>query len=305
MASPPLITLLRLLPLLSSTASMTHAYMELITLTSFYHAPPPKDSLVTKLLLSQTEPGPSTSLHATSLLTSTPTAAVSRGEAGREQVRQDLDLDLDLDDEETESETEKAKDIVLPIWFTTWFNKAVYSVVLLNNLTLFSAVANAFLFPPTSAAAAAAAAAGSSALGSRTWYLLGAGAALGHFAFVPAVETSIVALFRMRVEREREREKGRGGGSGSGSGSGDVGRAARLAREWIGVHRLRMATVDLAAWVCFGVAAVGSLSRGVGGIHGPYIINISQKAQRLAPKHTTNSDKKKKKKKKKKKMMKI
>jgi hypothetical protein len=209
--SPPSLTLLRLLPLLGTTASMTHAYMELVTISSFYRTPPTM-SLVSRNILSKTE-------H----VQETPRLASAESEVYQE------------------AEVEKAKDVVIPIWFVTWFNTAVWSVIALNNITTFSALANVFLFP--------------GGLGeSKKLYIWGLVAAVGHYAFVPGVSVSVGALFRMCVERKR----GESDQSRNGSQSG---RAVKAARKWIGVHKVRMATVDLAALLCFGFGVVGVLSQ--------------------------------------------
>jgi hypothetical protein len=211
--SPPSLVFLRLLPLIGTTASMTHAYMELVTVSSFYRTPPTR-SLVSRNVLSKA-----------GYVQGTP-RSVSAPASAEQAV-----------------EVEKAKDVAIPIWFVTWFNTAVWSVIALNNVTTFSALANLFLFP--------------GGLGeSKKLYFAGLVAAVGHFAFVPGVTGSVGALFRMCAERER----GEGDQSSNGSQSG---RATKAAREWIGVHRVRMATVDLAALLCFGFGAVGVLSQGL------------------------------------------
>lgn len=140
-------------------------------------------------------------------------------------------------------EVEKANDVAIPRWFSTWFNTAVVSVVVLNNITTFATLANLYLFPD--------------GLGdARKYYMWGLGAAVGHFAFVPGVAGSVEKLLQMHLDRERgEGEDGRKGM--------EKGRAARAARKWVSVHRVRMATVDAMAWVCFGVGALAVLSRGL------------------------------------------
>ena len=135
----------------------------------------------------------------------------------------------------------KASDVTAPRWFLTWFNTAVSSVVLLNNVTTLSALANLFLFPD--------------GLGEeRKFYLLGLGAAVGHFVFVPAVSGSVGRLFRMCAEQVR---------GSKGKESVKEGQAARELKQWAGVHKIRMATVDLIAWSSFGFGVVRVLSRGV------------------------------------------
>ncbi|KAH7410457.1 hypothetical protein DE146DRAFT_356869 [Phaeosphaeria sp. MPI-PUGE-AT-0046c] len=100
--SQPLLTLLRLAPLLSTTASLTHAYMEYITTSSFL-TPAPTTSSLSRSMLRGVEP------------TSSPknTADVAR-----------------------------ATEVVAPVWFVNFFNRGLWSVIGLNSITLISAVAN-------------------------------------------------------------------------------------------------------------------------------------------------------------------
>ncbi|KAF2240668.1 hypothetical protein BU26DRAFT_544903 [Trematosphaeria pertusa] len=111
--TPPLLTTLRLLPLLSATASLTHAYCEWLTTTSFLH-PPATSSRLTRSIV---KPSSSNS-------TSTPQIPTNNTAA-----------------------LEAAKDILIPVWFVNFFHTGLYSVIGFNSLTTSSALANLFLFP--------------------------------------------------------------------------------------------------------------------------------------------------------------
>lgn len=100
--SSPLMTLLRIAPLLSTTASLTHAYMEYITTSSFLTAPPTTSSL-SRSMLSGVEPSPSP---------------------------------------KNKSEVARASEVVAPVWFVNFFNRGVWSVIGLNSITLVSAAPN-------------------------------------------------------------------------------------------------------------------------------------------------------------------
>jgi hypothetical protein len=189
--TPPFLTILRLTPLLSTTASLTHAYMELITTSSFLSPASITSTLSAHLLRDTTTPSsPSNS------------AAVSC-----------------------------AKEIVAPVWFVNFFNKGVWSVVGLNSITLVSACANLWVF--------------CEGLGdARGWYLAGLGAAVAHYAFVPLVAPSVERLFKICLAQKKGEEVGRGKS------------AVESVREWVGVHKIRMASVDVVAWSAFLVGVV-------------------------------------------------
>jgi hypothetical protein len=53
--TPPVLNFLRITPLLSTTASLTHAYMEYITTTAFIKTPP-TTSLLSRTMLRGDEP---------------------------------------------------------------------------------------------------------------------------------------------------------------------------------------------------------------------------------------------------------
>ncbi|KAK7187307.1 hypothetical protein DPSP01_011286 [Paraphaeosphaeria sporulosa] len=195
--SPRALTLLRLTPLLSTTASLTHAYMEYLTTTSFLAAPPTSNAL-TRTILGSTAPVPRK-----------PTAAAALA---------------------------AATDVLLPAWFVNFFNTGLWSVLALNSTTLVSAAANLW-------------AVGGLGEASGKWYFAGFAAAVAHLAFAPAVAGSVEGLYRLCVEGCKGEE-----------GKSEEGRAAKLLGEWVGWHKVRLWSVDVAAWVCFGVGAVEALT---------------------------------------------
>jgi hypothetical protein len=191
------LALLCLLPLLSSTASLTHAYMERLTTSAFLN-PAPLDSPISRGLIGDTAPA-------------------------RAQSNQ--------------LEVERAKESVVPAWFTSFFNKGVWSVVGLNSITLLSASANLLFY--------------NAGLGEKKlWYQVGLVAALAHYAFVPLVGNSVRELVRMAAGRCEDESRVVKKGEGEG-------KAVELVREWVGWHTVRMCTVDVCAWGCFVVGAVG------------------------------------------------
>lgn len=187
------ITLLRLVPLLSTTASITHAYMEYLTTTSFLVAPPTSNAL-THSIAGTTAPPP----------------------------------------HKNTADLAAATDIVLPAWFVNFFNTGVFSVLALNGTTLLSAAANLWV----------------GGLGEAgKWYVAGLSAAVAHLAFVPWIVGPVGGMYGLCV-RGCKGEKRQGGEEKGGEAVG-------LLREWVGVHKVRFGSVDLAAWVCFGVGVVG------------------------------------------------
>ncbi|KAF2639973.1 hypothetical protein P280DRAFT_24347 [Massarina eburnea CBS 473.64] len=194
--SPPALTALRLAPLLGSTGSLTHAYMEWLTTTSFLHTPRTTSTLT--LTMTQGKPSPSATLV-----------------PNKDQIA-------------------AAKAIVIPIWFVNFFHTGLYSVIGLNGITTYTSLANILLFP--------------TGLGlGKSWYVVGLAAAVGHYFFVPGVMGSVARLFDICVK----------GQAVEGEGRGD---AVDCVREWVGVHKVRMLTVDLCAWVCFAVGVVRVLT---------------------------------------------
>jgi hypothetical protein len=103
--TPPVLNFLRITPLLSTTASLTHAYMEYITTTAFIKTPP-TTSLLSRTMLRGDEP------------TSTPTNV---------------------------DEVAEATEIVAPVWFVNFFCTGVNSVIGLNSVTLVSGAVNLWL----------------------------------------------------------------------------------------------------------------------------------------------------------------
>lgn len=200
--SPPLLTTLRLAPLLSSTASLTHAYMEYITTSAFYRQPPL-----------------TTAPFSTTVQPSSPTPAQTKAYTDR---------------------VKRANDVALPAWFTQFFNTGLYSVVGFNFLTTSSALVNLLVFPS-----------GLGASGKR-WYWGGFVAGVAHMGFVPLVAGAVAGLIKLAIAQES-------GGVEKVEGK-EVGRAQGLMKEWVGAHVIRMATVDVAAWVAFAVGAVGVLT---------------------------------------------
>ncbi|KAF2108287.1 hypothetical protein BDV96DRAFT_587526 [Lophiotrema nucula] len=108
--TPLLLTTLRILPLLGSTASLTHAYMEYVTTSSFL-TPAPTSSILTKRIA-----------NAKTASADPPSATAAK-------------------------ELEAAKEKAIPAWFVNFFNRAVWSVIGFNGLTTLSAIANLYFFP--------------------------------------------------------------------------------------------------------------------------------------------------------------
>ncbi|KAF1979774.1 hypothetical protein BU23DRAFT_105597 [Bimuria novae-zelandiae CBS 107.79] len=194
---PPALTALRLTPLLTTTASLTHAYMEYLTTTSFLTAPPTHNALTFSMAAGRTAPNTTTHPH------------------------------------KNAAQVAAALDTVVPVWFVNFFNTGVWSVIGLNSLTLLSSAANLWVVGGLGAA--------------RGWYAAGFVGALAHYAFVPGVSGAVEGLHRLCVR-------------GAKGEVGEKGRAARLVREWVGVHKVRWATVDLVAWVGFAVGVVRVLT---------------------------------------------
>jgi hypothetical protein len=196
--TPPLLTFLRLTPLLGTTASLTHAYMEYITTTSFL-SPAPTTSLLSQTMLRGDEP------------TTTPTNV---------------------------DEVANAKEIVTPVWFVTFFNKGVQSVIGLNSITLISGSANLWLF-------------GNGLGGGRMYYSAGLIAAAAHYLFVPLVAPSVERLFRICAAHEKGEKASKEGKS--------LASAVESVREWVGWHSIRMVTVDVVAWTLFAIGVTKCL----------------------------------------------
>lgn len=135
---------------------------------------------------------------------------------------------------------ERAKDVVVPHWFTSFFNAGVVSVIGLNTVTLVSGSAN-LLFAR-------------GLRGSRKWYVGGLTAAVAHYAFVPLVAASVRGLVCLAAGgRKAEVESGE-------KEKGVDGKAVGLVREWVWFHTVRMCSVDLVAWACFARAVAESVT---------------------------------------------
>lgn len=221
--SPPLLIALRIAPLLSTTASMTHAYMEYLAMSSFL--PPPNTNTRLAQAMIAAAP-PSTTKESTTIRESSTAAGPQRKTAP------------------TKKEVTAAENLLVPRWFVSLFSTGLYSVIGLNSLTLLSSFLNVFLVPG-----------GSRPLGlHRKYYLTGLVAAVAHYAFVPLVGRSVGALFAMCDEGERK-----GGGGKEVVKGEEEGRAKGWVREWVGWHVVRWGTVDLVAWGSFAVGVVGGL----------------------------------------------
>ncbi|KAF2008501.1 hypothetical protein BU24DRAFT_97633 [Aaosphaeria arxii CBS 175.79] len=134
-------------------------------------------------------------------------------------------------------------DVAVPAWFTNFFNTGVWSVVGLNTLTGLSAAANILLFGHALDARV------------RKWYVVGWAAAAAHMLFIPLVQGSVEGIIGMAVRQEvgeapKEETEG-----------GKLTKAQKYLRDWANVHTIRMVTVDVAAWVAFGVGVVGALTK--------------------------------------------
>ncbi|EUC49854.1 hypothetical protein COCMIDRAFT_32863 [Bipolaris oryzae ATCC 44560] len=155
---PPLFTALTLAPLITSTASLTHAYMEYLTTSAFLN-PPPLSSRLSKAILASPSP-----------FSSAPTTS---------------DPETHLQKEDAVNQLKEANQLAIPAWFTTFFNTGIYSVVALNTLTLSFSLANIYLLHPSFTTRGSIA---------RRWYVIGAAATAAHYAFVPLVGRSVRAL---------------------------------------------------------------------------------------------------------------
>lgn len=325
--APPLLLALRLAPLVGSTASLTHAYMEWVTTSAFINPPalekrvsrraaPPaitnKDVIeeIAEELAQESQlasPAPTGSAGETDasvsssgvivghqdLQSSTQTPEEPKGRAEYETLANEIRAQLQSRPQTQPTTTlasstttllspvaapiaqdfktrvrarihDAALDRAIPHWFTNFFNRGLWSVVGLNSLTTSTALANLFLYPAGLAAGRAL------GLGAhRKWYLAGLGAALAHYAFVPGVMRSVQALVQKCwvqnrgkdevldgiVGRKEDRVAGRRGPRGAAERS-----ARELLGEWLGVHRVRMCTVDVVALGCFAVGAVSVLA---------------------------------------------
>lgn len=204
--TPIALTTLRIAPLITTTASLTHAYMEWVTNSSFI-GPAPVDSSLSRFLINKS---------------SRDIDAIDPNTDATKQAQQNV---------------EAAKELVIPEWFTHFFNKGVLSVVGFNNLTLISAALNLDF---------------ANGLGdSKIFYQAGVGFAAAHYAFVPLVAPSISALIGMAARRRKDEDS---------RTSAEETEAVEWISEWVGYHKIRMSTVDVLAWGCFAWGAITALT---------------------------------------------
>lgn len=195
--TPTVLTALRILPLTTATVSLTHAYMEWVTSSSFV-GPAPVDSSISRFLINKS-------------------------------IREISAIKTDINaTEQAQKDVEAAKELMIPEWFTHFFNTGVLSVIGFNNLALVAAALNLNF---------------DHELGdSKIFYQAGLGLAVAHYAFVPLVAPSISALIGMAARRRKGAVLRLTGGEKE---------AIDWIREWFGYHKLGMSTVDLFAWICF------------------------------------------------------
>jgi hypothetical protein len=115
----------------------------------------------------------------------------------------------------------------LPTYFRTFFRSGLTWVLVLLGLTLSTAGLNIATDGVSLRARQ-----------SLQWYAAGAAFATGHVAFAPFVAPKVRAISEDHSE----------------------GQPTRDLEVWLRLNRIRMFTVDIAAWVCFGVAAIRTLS---------------------------------------------
>ncbi|RLL96039.1 hypothetical protein CFD26_105597 [Aspergillus turcosus] len=114
----------------------------------------------------------------------------------------------------------------VPTYFRTFFRRGLTWVLVLLGLSLSTAGLNIV----TDGASLR-------ARQSLQWYAAGAAFATGHVAFAPFVAPKVRAI----------------------SEDHSQGQSTRDLEAWLRLNRIRMFTVDLAAWVCFGVGAIWTL----------------------------------------------
>ncbi|KAJ9143175.1 hypothetical protein NKR19_g7008 [Coniochaeta hoffmannii] len=118
---------------------------------------------------------------------------------------------------------------LLPPFFRTFFREGVAFVVAMLAATTWGSVANLYVRR-----------AGLRARGAFWWYVAGAVLSSSHLLFIPGVAPSIKRISDAKGEEGEDV-------------NGDL-------DEWLGVNKVRMLTVDLAAWVACVVAVGKSLS---------------------------------------------
>ncbi|PKY00806.1 hypothetical protein P168DRAFT_293212 [Aspergillus campestris IBT 28561] len=122
-----------------------------------------------------------------------------------------------------------ASDRILPTYFQTFFRSGVIWVLTLLGLSLSTAGINIVMDPASLAQSQ-----------SLRWYAAGAAFTAGHALYAPIVAPIVRAI-------SEDRSKGH---------------STRDLERWLWWNTLRMGTVDLAAWVCFGVGAMRGMNQG-------------------------------------------
>jgi hypothetical protein len=116
---------------------------------------------------------------------------------------------------------------LLPSYWQSFFRRGIYVVVGCLAATFWSSIGNLCIHRQVLHAKQ-----------SFWWYVAGAGLSVGHLLFVPAVAPSVKAIWDADEE----------------------GMDANAALdEWLSVNRIRMWTVDLAAWAACAVAVTKTL----------------------------------------------
>ncbi|KAG2416105.1 hypothetical protein HFD88_007297 [Aspergillus terreus] len=122
-----------------------------------------------------------------------------------------------------------ASDRFLPTYFQTFFRSGVTWVLVLLGLSLSTAGTN-IVMDQTSLAQSQ----------SLRWYAAGAAFTAGHALYAPIVVPIVRAISENRSK----------------------GHSTHDLQRWLWWNALQMVTVDLAAWVCFGVGAIRALNQG-------------------------------------------
>lgn len=117
---------------------------------------------------------------------------------------------------------------ILPTYFKPFFNKGLPRVISFLAVSFWSTVGNYYWRYPTLVSN-----------DSLKWYVAGGGLALSHLLFVPFIAPCIQAIIK------DDRSKGQ---------------PTDRSDEWLGINRIRGATVDLAAWVCMTVAVMKNVT---------------------------------------------
>lgn len=116
---------------------------------------------------------------------------------------------------------------VLPVWYKTVFNRAIWLVVGLNAVSTSSAIANLLVGREELLAR-----------GSMKLYLFGLLGTIGHMVFVPFVMVPVRDIVEDR----------------------SYGHSCRDMEKWLRVHRIRMVVADTTAWVAYLAAVLATFS---------------------------------------------